>query len=260
MPSQDDAFPALHEMPCDRRADVPDTDDCGGHYFLLELLRGHPRRCASTSISRSTFLPTRNPPASTAMFQVIPQSSRSMVVFADAASIGFPSMSGPHPRNSPERVTGLVMSLIVRSPSSSNDVPPVGRTAVLLNASTGCFSISRKSPLIRCWSRFSVCVVILPVFTSTSRCESCGESPTSIVPVNSVNCPRTFESMCRATNPTTVWVGSSSYVPAGGIDTPPYSGPRTAACVISWLLTDATPFPRLPRPCMLASAHTLRRK
>src|SRR6266545_6851369 len=139
---------------------------------------------------------------------------------ADAANIGSPCMSGPHPRNSPERVTGLVMSLIVRSPSSSNDVPPVGRTAVLLNASTGCFSISRKSPLIRCWSRFSVCVLMLPVFTSTSTCESWGESPTSIVPVKSVNCPRTFDSMCRATNPTTVWVGSSSYVPTGGIDTP----------------------------------------
>src|SRR3989442_9887535 len=101
--------------------------------------------------------------------------------------IGSPSMSGPHPRNSPDRVTGLVMSLIVRSPSSSNDVPPVGRTAVLVNVSTGCFSISRKSPLIRCWSRFSVCVVMLSVFTSTSTRESCGESPTSIVPVNSVN-------------------------------------------------------------------------
>src|SRR5437016_9305669 len=149
-----------------------------------------------------------------------PQSSRSVLVFAEAASIGFPCMFGPHPRNSPERVTGLVTSLIVRSPSSSNDVPPVGRTAELVNVSTGCFSISRKSPLIRCWSRFSVCVVMLPVFTSTSTRESSGEPPTSIVPVNSVNCPRTFDSMCRATNPTTVWVGSSSYMPTGGHATP----------------------------------------
>src|SRR2546422_10257231 len=29
--------------------------------------------------------------------------------------------------------------------------------------------------------------------------------------------------MCRATNPTTVWTGSSSYVPTGGIETPWYS-------------------------------------
>src|SRR6266545_5140617 len=129
---------------------------------------------------------------------------------ADAANIGSPCMSGPHPRNSPERVTGLVMSLIVRSPSSSNDVPPVGHTAVLLNVSTGYFSISRKSPLIRCWSLFSVCVVTLKKQTSTSTRESCGESPTSIVPENSVNWPRTFDSMCRATNPTKVWTASSS--------------------------------------------------
>src|SRR2546430_7486417 len=58
------------------------------------------------------------------MFQVMSQSSRSIVVFADAANIGFPSRSGPHPRNSPERVIGLVMSLIVRPPSSSNEEPP----------------------------------------------------------------------------------------------------------------------------------------
>src|SRR5207249_8287911 len=37
--------------------------------------------------------------------------------------------------------------------------PPVGRTAVLLDVSTACLSTSRKSPFLRCWSRFSVCVV-----------------------------------------------------------------------------------------------------
>src|SRR6266516_3874627 len=58
-------------------------------------------RCASTSISRSTFLPTRKPPASTAMFQVIPQSSRSIVVFADAANIGFPFHVRPPPEELP---------------------------------------------------------------------------------------------------------------------------------------------------------------
>jgi len=51
---------------------------------------------------------------------------------------------------------------------------------------------------------------MLSVFTSTSTRESCGESPTSILPLKSVNCPRTFDSMCRATNPTTVWTASSS--------------------------------------------------
>src|SRR5256885_11735734 len=77
---------------------------------------------------------------------------------------------------------------------------------------------------------------MLPVFTWTSTCESCGDCPTSIVPLNSVNCPRTLDSMCRATNPTTVWVWSSSYLPAGGIDTPSYSRPCSAVCAISFLL------------------------
>src|SRR5437868_5685407 len=85
---------------------------------------------------------------------------------------------------------------------------------------------------------------MLPVFTSTSTRESSGESPTSIVPVNSVNCPRTFDSMCRATNPTTVWVTSSSYLPTGGIDTPWYSRPSSAVCAISCVLTT----PLLPEP------------
>ncbi len=39
--------------------------------------------------------------------------------------------------------------------------------------------------------------------------------------------------MCRATNPTTVWTGSSSYVPAGGIETPWYSLPSTAVSFVS---------------------------
>src|SRR5205809_2184322 len=92
---------------------------------------------------------------------------------------------------------------------------------------------------------------MLLVLTSTSTCEACGDSTTSILPLKSVNCPRTFDSMCRATNPTTVWVGSSSYLPTGGIDTPRYSRPWTAVSAISCLLTDAAPFPRLLRPIYL---------
>src|SRR4051812_23464390 len=146
--SQDHMLPALDETQSDGRADVAHTDDGGSHtspFGVLEfrLCEAQLTRCASSSISRSTFLPTRKPPVSTATFQVMSQSSRSIVVEADAANIGFPSMFGPQPRNSPERVTGREMSLIARSPSSSKDVPPVRRTPVLMNVITGCVSISK---------------------------------------------------------------------------------------------------------------------
>src|SRR5947208_7255110 len=245
MRGEDDAFPAVHEIPCDGRTKVANSDDRGLHLLPPCSLADQCTRWASTSISRSTLLPTKKPPVSTAMFQVMSQSSRSIVVLADAANIASPSISGPHPRNSPERVTGLLMSLIVRSPSSSNESPPVGRTPVLLNVSTGCFSISRKSPLLRCSSRFSVWVVMLPASISTSTRESSGDSPTSIVPVNSVNWPLTFDSMCRATNPTTVWTTSSSYVPAGGIDTPWYSRPVATGSFVTVILA---PFATRPPP------------
>ena len=80
-----------------------------------------PWRPRSRSRCRRSCRPGR-PPASTAMFQVMSQSSRSIVVFAETPKTGLPSMSEPAPRNSPLSVTGFVMSLIVRSPSSSNAV------------------------------------------------------------------------------------------------------------------------------------------
>src|SRR5438309_10123339 len=39
--------------------------------------------------------------------------------------------------------------------------------------------------------------------------------------------------MSRATNPTTVWTVSSSYVPAGGMETPRYTRPWTAVSFVS---------------------------
>src|SRR5437762_5783082 len=59
--------------------------------------------------------------------------------------------------------------------------------------------------------------------------------------------------MCRAMNPTTVWVISSSYVPMGGIDTPRYSRPWTAICAIPCLLV---PHPRPARElCLCLQTH-----
>ena len=61
-----------------------------------------------------------------------------------------------------------------------------------------------------------VSVVMLAVCISTSTCESSGRSAIVTVPSNSVNRPRTLDSMCRATNSSRVWDLSKVHVPAGG--------------------------------------------
>src|SRR5215211_3908239 len=210
-------------MPRDRLGDVGNTDECGGHVFAPCTPQGSTHPMGLDLDLQVDLLADQEP---TRLDRHVPGHPPVLAIDRGLGRRGqhrLPLHVRPPPRNSPERVTGLVMSLIVSSPSSSNHDPPVGRTAVLVNLSTGCCSTSRKSPFLRCWSRLSVWVVMAWVCTSTSTRESSGESPTRIVPVNSVNCPRTFDSMCRATNPTTVWVRSSSYVPAGGIETPRYS-------------------------------------
>jgi len=141
---------------------------------------------------------------STATFHVRSQSSRSTVVLASAEKIVLSYGSLPQPRNSPVSVIGFVMSLIVRSPSSSKLEPPVWRIAVERNVMTGYSSISKKSALLRWLSRCSKFVCTLEVCTSTSTLEVSGVSPTSTVPENSVKRPRVFVSMWRATKPTSV--------------------------------------------------------
>ena len=170
---------------------------------------------ACTWSSRSTFLPTSMPPVSTAMFHVRSQFSRSTVVLASANNVGLSMTPGPQPRNSPFRVIGFVTSRTVRSPSSSKSLPPVNRTLVLLNVIFGNLSTSKKSLLRRWLSRISDPDWTLSVPISTSTLESSGVSPTSIVPATSVKRPRTFVSMCRATNSAVVCSGSISQVPAG---------------------------------------------
>ena len=94
-------------------------------------------------------MPTNRPPVSTDMFHVRSQSARSIVVFAvNAARVASP-IPGPQPRNSALNVTGFVMSLIVRLPSISNSLPSPIRIPVDSNRMVGCFSVRKKSPLLR---------------------------------------------------------------------------------------------------------------
>ena len=60
---------------------------------------------------------------------------------------------------------------------------------------------------------------MLAASSSTSAWESSGRSAITILPSNSPKRPRTFESMCRATNSIEVWAWSNTHVPAGGSDT-----------------------------------------
>ncbi len=108
----------------------------------------------------------------------------------------------PVPANSASSVTGFVIPRIVRSPSSSNVVSPVGRTVVLRNVIVGCSSDRRKSPLFRWLSRISWFVFTLEATISTFADESSRPSPTTTSPLNSVNRPRALESRCRTTNST----------------------------------------------------------
>ena len=107
---------------------------------------------------------------------------------------------------------------------------------MLVNVIVGYSSIRKKSPLLRCSSRFPVSVWTLAVTISTATEESSGRSATSICPENSVKRPRTLVSMCRATNSTDVCATSSAYVPAAGSSRPSTS--LTACDIVpsSWLL------------------------
>ena len=67
---------------------------------------------ASTLSSRRIFLPTSTPPVSRATFQVRPQSSRSISVWAEKPRRWPPQGSAWAPSNSTSRVTGRVTSLI----------------------------------------------------------------------------------------------------------------------------------------------------
>ena len=99
-----------------RNAERPARGGCGPRRSSEPS--GYATLWASTSISRSTFLLTRNPPVSTAMFQLMPQLAhgRSWSGRSPPAWASHRPCPGPAPRNSPISVTGFVTPLIVQVP------------------------------------------------------------------------------------------------------------------------------------------------
>jgi hypothetical protein len=75
-------------------------------------------RMSSTSTSRRAFLESSQPPVSSGAFQDRPQSSRLTSVQAENAARWPPQGSWVAPWNSRSQVTGLVLPMMVSSPSS----------------------------------------------------------------------------------------------------------------------------------------------
>ncbi len=124
----------------------------------------------------STSSPSIIPPWSRALFQLKPQSLRLIVVLATKPAwvprVWPPMPTGPIPRNSTSRVTGLLTPRIVRSPRIWNFFGSFPITLVLLKVSVGYFSTQKKSWVRRWLSRRSTPVNTLLSRTVTSTEEA----------------------------------------------------------------------------------------
>ncbi len=109
------------------------------------------------------------------------------------------------------RVTGLVMSLMVRSPVTVSLLVPLASTLVLLKVAAGNLAASKKSALFRCSSNLAV-KLFRPVsgsFTSTVDLVTSAASYTR-VPSAAPKCAVGWEKpKWLHWTSTSVWVGSS---------------------------------------------------
>ena len=137
------------------------------------------------------FFDTSTPPASSATFQLRPQSSRRITAVPENAALELPHGSSTIPLKSKSMVTGLVTSLMVRAPVNFHDLPS-GSTAVETKRISGKVSTSKKSADLIWPSRSSSPVDTEAVSMSIPTLESCGLSATSIVPVTAPKPPRTL--------------------------------------------------------------------
>src|SRR5215469_6939843 len=130
----------------------------------------------------------------------------------------FGSLNSPYLTTS--SVTGLVASLMVRSPVRRKRSGPADSTPVLLKVMVGYLSTSRKLDDRRSLSRCSLWVRMLAVLMLTSMFERAGSSgKTSPVTETSAKWPRTvIIPRCLAENSTWVWYGSNFQSP---METPP---------------------------------------
>ena len=111
-----------------------------------------------------------------AAFQLTPQSLRLTVVVASKPALVLPHGSWPTPPNSTSKVTGLVTSLMVRSPVTSQSSPSRS-TLVETKVISGNSSMARKSLLRRCSSRWALRVSMLAALIVTLALELAGLSP-----------------------------------------------------------------------------------
>src|SRR5260370_2162751 len=154
--------------------------------------------------SNSTFRlsPTRNPPVSSAAFQLRPKSLRLILVVAEAPILAFPQGSFVSADGiSTLRTTSLVTPWIVRLPSNRSS-SPCSVISLLLKLMLGYFSTSTKSALFTCVSRPSSTWLILLPSIPTSTLEAVGFSGSyTTVPCTPLNPPRTLVIiMWRTTN------------------------------------------------------------
>jgi hypothetical protein len=188
---------------------------------------------ASAVISTFTLRPTSTPPVSSAAFQVMPNSSRSISVVAVKAMTSWPHGLRARPSNSTASSTSRVTPRIVSSPARTKSEPEWLTTLVLRNVISGWFSRSRKSPLRRCLSRSGEPVVMLPapMVTSTDDCN--GSSAIVMTPLTSVNEPRTLLTIrCLATKPTVLWAASRVNAPGSGMVIPSKLRPAMVGVVM----------------------------
>jgi hypothetical protein len=92
---------------------------------------------AEISNSSVTFSLTSTPPASSAAFQLTPQSLRLMTREPSKPIRSFPNGSVTAPVNSSGKVTDFVVPRIVRSPVTSNSDPSPRSIEVVLNEIVG---------------------------------------------------------------------------------------------------------------------------
>ena len=91
---------------------------------------------------------TSTPPASRAAFQVRPKSLRLTTVLPSKPMRSLPNGSTAAPLYSNSMVTGLVVSMMVRSPVTTRSLPSA-LMSVDLKVMLGYFSTSKKSALLR---------------------------------------------------------------------------------------------------------------
>lgn len=110
------------------------------------------------------------------MLKSMPKSSRRIFAVAMKPLCSFPSPGcSAAPVNSTESVTGLVMLLMVRSPSASYSSLPTSRMALDVNVRVGCASAEKKSVDSRWASRLVSMLAMSMVAPNACRASRGGE-------------------------------------------------------------------------------------